>query len=353
MANKRIDDSAGVKIRHYIFGLMRKNNTASIRVASSYELAEMFGTTRRVARYELERLIADGYLIGKHRHGTFTNPHSCYISVTPQQKKMPLIGVIENDGERFCYGTYETRLIAYIELALAKRICYIHHLRFMNLDEESVYREITGLGLDGIVWIIDENAKFPSSQLLERLYKIGIPVVAVGNDKYENVSRVSYEYDDAGLRLFTIFKRENRRIFLVLTMEQRTLARLAAFSGEAGANQETYQVVDGEGFEEKIQNLKNIFSSEYVPDAIFCSNLFAESIIEIMDNFHIDYQKRCRLVALEDFNGMTNFNGYILNKPLYRASKMAVDELMALLINHDSIHHHSLKMSLQSMNIRD
>ena len=45
------------RIRYYIYGIIREHHEESVRIPSSYDLAERFGTTRRVAQYELERLI--------------------------------------------------------------------------------------------------------------------------------------------------------------------------------------------------------------------------------------------------------------------------------------------------------
>ena len=91
------------RIRYYIYGIIRKNHSESIRIPSSYELAKRFGTTRRIVQYELERLIDGGLLIGKHRIGTFTNPNSGFFWHVSHGQSQPFVGVTYGSGDYFIY----------------------------------------------------------------------------------------------------------------------------------------------------------------------------------------------------------------------------------------------------------
>src|SRR5574344_517994 len=146
------ENATGNAIRHYVYALLRKNGTETVKLPSSYELAKQFGVTRRVSRYVLEQLVNEGFLITKPRVGTFTNPHKNYIAVTPVQKRMSLIGILDRDGARFCYGRAEAHLMAALWTGLMRRNCYIHPVEFSTVSQQSRIDELKNLNLDGLVW---------------------------------------------------------------------------------------------------------------------------------------------------------------------------------------------------------
>ena len=142
------------RIRYYIYGIIREKHEESIRIPSSYELAEQFGTTRRVAQYELERLIDSGLLIGKHRVGTFTNPNSGFFWHASNGEEQPFVGVTYGSGDYFNYSYTASLSIAAIYRQLAENGCSLHDLRLFRKTPATIFEEIAPLHLDALVWAI-------------------------------------------------------------------------------------------------------------------------------------------------------------------------------------------------------
>ena len=331
MANKRINNSAGTKIRHYVFAMLRKHSETSVKLPSSYELAEMFGTTRRVARYELERLISQEALISRPRIGTFTNPRKNYINITPIQKKMPLIGIIDGDGQRFCYGCAENLIYSNMGLALAKRKCYVHHIAFSCTDDESRIKELKTLGLDGILWHIPGACGFPSEDFLNKVDEEGIPVVAIAHSAINCCHSIVLSTLDAEEKLSRIFKEEQRNNILVLTNLTLELTIALGIMRRMGLSDNSLQVFDqADSFQDKIAKLQEQLKYGYRPDLIICDPMFAETVPEILSAAGIDIDQQCRLVACNELNIEEEFRGYIIKPDAAEIAETAVDTVLAI-----------------------
>ncbi len=329
MANKRKDNSAGTRIRHYVYGLLRKSGNVSVKLPSSYELAEMFGTTRRVARYELERLISEDVLISKPRIGTFTNPRKNHINITPIQKKMPLIGIIDGDGQRFCYGCAENLIYCHMGLALTKHKCYVHHISFSCVDNESRIQELKNLGLDGILWHIPHIHQLPKSTLVSDLEAAGVPIVVITplDRGYRNA--VVLSTGTAETELAEVFQREKRQNFLALTNLTIEVSIAASILDKMGLPGETLRNLNSVAyFQDKIVAFRELLASGYRPDAIFCDPLFAETIPDILKEFDVDLSQQCRLVACNELNSEENFQGYIISPDAAGAADVAASLLI-------------------------
>ncbi len=329
MANKRVDHLAGMKIRHYVFGLLRSGGEASVALPSSYELAEMFETTRRVARYELERLIAEGVLISKPRIGTFTNPRRNYVSATPSQKRMPLIGVIHCNGEWFCYGCAENRIFSHLGLALAERKCYVHHAGFSCNDDESRLRELKVLGLDGIIWNRPDHLGFPSAEFLNQLEAEGIPVVSIGLAEQVFRHAIRFSTTAAEEELIRVFRAEGRRTMLLLSNTHLEVPFAARLLAGLGQPPESLRMFDTELFRDRIELARRRLAEGEVPDIIICDPMAAETIPELLAEAGIA-PDRCRLVACNELNGEDDFRGYIVAPDPAEIAREAVELLFDL-----------------------
>jgi len=331
MANKRRDNSAGTKIRHYIYAQLRNNGTQSVALPSSYELAEMFNTTRRVARYELELLIAQGVLISKSRIGTFTNPRMNYINTTPIQKKMPLIGMIDDDGQRFCYGRAENLIYCHLGLTLAAAKCYVHHIAFSCLDSDSRIQELKSLGLDGIIWYKSGAIDSPSDEFLTQVEQVGIPVVAIVHIPIGFPHRVELSTADAEKKLANIFSQEQRKEIAVLgnlPLEYDIAARIVKQMGMINAF--VNQLEPTLTFSDRIRKFTEKLTAGYRPDLLICEPMFAETVPELLAAAGIDLTEECRLVACNELNSEENFKGFIIAPDAIQTARAAVEMLLDL-----------------------
>lgn len=329
MANKRRDNSAGTKIRHYVYAQLRNNGNQSVALPSSYELAEMFETTRRVARYELELLIAQGVLISKPRIGTFTNPLMNYINATPIQKKMPLIGIIDGDGQRFCYGCAENLIYCHLGLALTAAKCYVHHIAFSCLDDNSRIQELKALGLDGIIWHKSDTAGFPSDEFLSKVEASGIPVVAIVHSPTGFDHRVELSTADAEEQLAGIFRKEQRKKIEVLSNLPQERNITASLVDKMDATDVSVNMLDpAKAFSERVRQFTEQLGAGYRPDLLVCDPMFAETVPDLLAAAGIDIGRECRLVACNELNSEENFRGFIIAPDAARTARTAVEMLL-------------------------
>ena len=326
---KRNNNSRGMAIRHYVFGLIRKSGDASCRLPSSYELAEMFGTTRRVVRYELELLIKEKILISKPRVGTFTNPKRVYLSVTPEQKKMPMIGVIDNDGTRFCYGRAEGRQMGCISLALADRNCYLHPISFATEKDQSRLQELKNIGLDGIIWRLDNNLKM-MPYFCESLAEIGIPTVLISDMEYPTLNQVYYATENAENKLLRIFaeKQKNSGNYVIVTNRPADVFA-DRFLGKMNVPEKRIRRLGmKQTFTATVADFKKLLKTEGAPAMILCNVLYAETFPEILQEYSLE---KIPLITNYEVNGLEHFCGYAIVPDAEKAAGKAADLLLELI----------------------
>ena len=178
-----------LSIRHHIYNIIRKGGKSSVKIPSSYELAKMFGTTRRVAQRELERLIFSGVLIGKPRIGTFTNP---------KPLEHPLFGVTVGNGDHFIWGEFELMVLSELYRELAQRPCVVHDLRVVGKTCGACINELVSLDLDGIFWIgpIDW-AENHGEEFYAELARRKLPFVTCAIPHRPGLSGIDFSYRNA------------------------------------------------------------------------------------------------------------------------------------------------------------
>ncbi len=327
---KRNSNSRGMAVRHYVFGLLRKNGSTAVRLPSSYELAEIFGTTRRVVRYELELLIKEKVLISKPRVGTFTNPNRVNLSVTPEQKNMPMIGIIDNDGTRFCYGRAENRQMSHIGLALADRNCYLHPIAFSTSKDESRVQELKRIGLDGVIWRLDLNLKM-IPRLPELLAEEGIPSVIINETEYPTLNQIYYMTENAENKLSRLLAGIpwNRRNVYVITALHRKDCFTERLLKKLGVPEEKVCSLGvGKSFSATIADFKEQLAKKGAPSLILCNVLYAEAIPSVLAEYGME---QTPLVANFEMNGLEHFTGYAVIPDAKQVAEKAADLLLDLI----------------------
>ncbi len=309
-------DSAASRIRYYVYGVIRKNSDSSVQIPSSYELARMFETSRRVAQYELERLIAEGVLIGKKRVGTFTNPMSSY-SRNVTRDAMPLIGVTYGSGDHFTYAHEGAFSISAVYKALGEMDCFIHDLRLPNKNPESMLRDILSVKLDGLIWLSPDN-EF-SEHLFEKLAEANCPLVTCGAHLFSAASGVRYAFNDVLMQLSDIMRKEQRKkVFVVDFLRSGFPEDLSSLSCIPGVEITRFSSSDFLGL------LEDKLAAGIVPDICFCESINALEIQAVLERHGIDCKKGCRLVALREFSHSNRFTGYIVRRNYTEAAKTAI-----------------------------
>ena len=310
-------------IRHYIFGLLRTAGSEAVRIPSSYELAERFSVTRRVARYELERLRDEGFLIAKPRIGMFTNPRLNHISATPVQKHMPLIGIINADGSHFVYGVPEARMMGCFHVALAEAGCMLHSIRFSFHDEEMRIRELKNLNLDGILWRVF-NTNYPSREFMKQVLDSGIALAVVSDRIYPGIPQVYLSSENAEKELFRQLQKP-RAVFIIANTGKMALADALVKRWDLPETA-IRRIGKGNVYQETVEEFQAALR-EMKPDVVLCDTLYAESLPALCDEYGID----CEFITDNEVNhapSLPDFRGWSTVPDAENAARAAVDLLL-------------------------
>lgn len=295
------------KIRYYIYGIVRENHNVSVQIPSSYELAEMFNTTRRVAQYELELLIAKGILLAKHRVGTFTNPMSGFCWHSRMGEPHPFVGISYGSGDFFSYSYAAGLALAGLYREFAEANCNIHDLRLVGKSEESAFADIRSIPMDALVWAVKQNFEQETVPVLKRLVASGLPVVTFGGQFIDHVSGVATSFHNSMEKLKQIFRKEQRTKILMLSSlldhQICDLLNEKDFEFTCPAISEIGGI---------FQELERLLTDGYVPDVCFCEDGFVLAVENLMKKYRIDCARQCRLVSIFAFRTELPFSGYSL-----------------------------------------
>jgi DNA-binding LacI/PurR family transcriptional regulator len=330
MANIKNNGTTAKLIRHYIYGIIRKNSNVSVKIPSSYKLAEQFSTTRRVAQYELERLIAQGVLISKKRIGTYTNPRSNYSQHITLDDHMSLIGVIYGYGDHFTYAAPAALTLSALYAELSEANCYIHDLRMPTQPESAMIRDISSPQLDGLIWGGFNRAC--SASLLEMLHNLDIPMVMLDSD-YPEFSRVETVYRDTTQHLSRLFTEEKRKLFFSLgthSSVDRFVDKLAQAMDLSTNN--CIHFTSGK-LRESLDLMIAALDQGVVPDVVVCTAGLAKAASAELTRYGIDTLRQCRVVSFGEVNRQRDFTGIIV-QPNAKGRAHAAVELLHKMIEH-------------------
>lgn len=304
------------KIRYYVYGLIREHRNESVMIPSSYELAERFGVTRRVAQYELESLIRKGLLIGKHRIGTFTNPLSSYVWFLMNEETRPLIGTAYGSGDFFAYSYNALLLNASLYKALAENNCIVHDLHVISKLPQSMAEEILPLNLRALVW----QAKIDPGidELLHHLNE-KFPVVTYGFS-CGGISSVVPDYDKVFRKLDGIFKQEKRKTVFSILSDQVLAKRVES----AFPDRKVHHLFQTGECRDAFERMEEVLKSGVRPDAVFCEDGFVAAAEKLCRKFGIDTKRECRLVSVYAYRSDHEFTGYSIHPDFERMADAVV-----------------------------
>ena len=315
--------SAATRVRYYIYGIIRKNPERSVRIPSSYQLAQEFGTTRRIVQYELERLIVRGELIGRHRVGTFTNPHSNYSCHIALDKNMPLIGVLYNRGDFFSYAATAALTLAAVYRGLAENDCYLHNLRLTSERAETMLQDILSPGIDGLLWSGFRLMQSLPEEFTVNLAKRGLPVVTM-NGRHPLFSSVETDYRRAAEALGEICVREGYKNILTVEVEGRH-DFVEQFNMQLAPTGIGNAMIVGSQVEILAGNAVEYLAKNETPDLIICGDGFLKLISSLLPE---TAKRKCRLAALTLLEGIPDFTGLLIHASPTREAEVAVAMLL-------------------------
>ncbi|MFA7197581.1 MAG: hypothetical protein WC092_08665 [Anaerovoracaceae bacterium] len=325
MSHNETVSSVSTRIRYYIYGLIRKNGDRSVPVPSSYKLAQEFDTTRSIVRYELEKLIASGALISRHRVGTFTNPLDNYAQHVLLDDHMQLVGVMYGTGDLFTYAAMAAKTLSAVFSELADANCYIHDLRLSPQSEEIDLSDVAAFEMDGFLWAGFRELPDYAPEFTARLTGLPCPVVTVGG-LHPEVSGVTVDSDAAARQLADKFREEGRKRLLSVTLAAKHDEFLNIFT-DVAENGTEIRAIRGDTVREVFAETQNFFERGETPDAILCDGAFAKAVSSLLREKRIDATEECCNTALSDFNGESDFCGIVVHTPFEELARSAVELL--------------------------
>lgn len=306
-----------LQVRYYIYNIIRKNGKQSVKIPSSYELAGMFGLSRRVVQRELERLIASGVLIGRKRIGTFTKPSPLEI---------PLFGITYGNGDHFMWGYFEMEMLSAVFHQLSRFECNIHDLKVTTRIAANCIQTLKSMALNAILWV--GTPDWPDGEA-EKLYRIAaeekLPLFTCATKLHPGLSGVDFSYRKGLTELQKICKKEKR--FKILAVSQ---------------NRDTYQVFNDEfpnHFKEKrftvtfqknrtMENIESFLKRDLKkedPDVIILSPGFILQCRSLLKDYFT--QSSALLVSLGPFIPEMDLDYFFFDNPYQAAAEWLAEEL--------------------------
>ena len=174
----------GLQIRHDIINRIYQNPNVSVKLPSARELAARFHLSQATVTQELQKLVKEGHLIGKHGSGTYTNPDKSKFIRSVISRR--IVGILVGDGKLLIYDPVDRAVQAWSGMAFSPELAhprpitlnsnapegFYDELLVQNLSgfepAEAVVREAVRLGQKGIDWT---SAAFrnDSPELLRRI----------------------------------------------------------------------------------------------------------------------------------------------------------------------------------------
>lgn len=346
MSHNETESSVSTRIRYYIYGLIRKNGDRSVPVPSSYKLAQEFDTTRSIVRYELEKLIASGALVSRHRVGTFTNPQSNYAQHVLLDDHMPLVGVMYDNGDLFTYAATAAKTLSALFSELADANCYIHDLRQPFLPGGKAPEDIAAFEMDGFIWAGFLEAPGYLSELLASFANLSCPAVTVGA-LHPAVSGVAADPRAAVEELADLCRREQRGRILTVTQGKKYAELLDAFCGAAN-NELDIHAICGKTVRDTFDETRDFLAHGDPMDCVLCDGAFAKAISTLLRENGVDIKNKCRIATLSNFNGEDAFTGIIIRTPFEELARNAVDLLKKMMtVKQRNIEHRKVPLRLE------
>lgn len=316
-----------LKIRHFVMNIIYRNGGKSVMIPSSRALAARFGIARSTVQLSLEKMSAQGFLIGKPGIGTFTNPRKSFILQLGEPA--PLTGIKVAGGDDFYYICTTWRMFSETGNALVNSGCSIHLLQDATSTPETIQQEIRNAFLDGVLFLGSPEP------VIRKAAEI-VPAVSIGHTPVPDVCSVFFSINDAVRELVRTLRRDGRTRILLTHDGETSIPAVSA----------TRKALEEDGFELIPLDVKSVdFVSEFHhltaekhPDAIFIHQQHAGLARQILAELG-ETPETVRLIAAEDLPHCEEFPGIYFQAPRREAAETAVAMLNRLMRGDRRIEH--------------
>lgn len=332
--HKNIDGTfvpAGLKIRFEIINMLYQDPVNSIKIPSARELALRFHLSPTTVAQELQKLIREGYLIGRRGSGTYTNPKKvCFI---PDSISRKIIGILVGDGRQLIYNAMDWAMQSWAGMPLSPTVGFPRFITLQAGTSNDIYEELTSQNLSGLIWIHPKPFHLP---VIEKLVKNNFPVVAIGSETPE-IPSISYSFYRSGELIAKCMESEKRHTIFYAPVNDNfwILQRKAGIEDYSRQHPETGLILRTfPSIQECAEELEHACSTGNVPDALYGNggNIFV--LLDRLKKHGIDILDHCRLIAEEQHVLYDRtFHGYVLRYPFREIGEKAVEMLDLLLKN--------------------
>ena len=270
------------RIRNYVINMVFRAGNESLLLPSARDLQRRFKVAIATVTKALNTLHADGYTIVRRGIGTFTNPQRQGYGVP-----MRVVGYLINRGQELLNDYSNWNTIALAGLELTKNDCVLRELHFdETVSGQRIIDMLSPMGLDGIIYS-GNNPEILTA--LSLFAEDGLPVVVLmPNDNF-----CSYDHDlaESSRQLGHILIEESRRsVYCLINFSQNSfLSGFERAAEEAGKPLDITMIPT-------IDKLKQALQKS-IPDAIYITGYRDKLVLDWLEEKHIDFQQRCRLVS--------------------------------------------------------
>lgn len=185
----------GLKIRFEIINRLYQAPGLSVKIPSARELAARFHLSPSTVTLELQKLVREGYLIGRRGSGTYTNPEKAFFM--PGSISRKVVGILVADGKLLVYDAVDWAALSYCGMALSPEIARPRFVTLLTSSPENIYEELLSQNLSGLIWIHPKRMFYG---IIHRLLQNNFPVIAVKSDDPE-IPSINYSFYQSGMEI--------------------------------------------------------------------------------------------------------------------------------------------------------
>lgn len=271
------------KIKNYLMSLVYRAQHESVMVPSSRELAVQFNVARATATKALNQLMAENYLTARQGIGTFTNPVRMQNYGAPAR----IIGFLIQNGKNIFYEYSNWVTVACVGLELTRHDCFLTLIQLPETEDPvRIEAEIRARNLDALVHVGRSSLCRP---VLLKLAREGFPLLTMFGDC--NTCNYDFSLEQSGYEIGAILAGEKRGVFYAMFPWLRTelAAGISRAYREAGCN------LNFQTFTELAQLREAV--RKRPPDALYITAAFDTPILDMLEEFGVDYHVSCRLIT--------------------------------------------------------
>lgn len=303
----------GLQIRFEIINRMYRNPERSVKIPSVRELAARYCLSPSTVSLELQKLVKEGFLIGKPGSGTYTNPRS--IQFAPSAVTRRIVGILVGDGKLLIYDALDWQAMTHCGMAFSPELAQPRVCSLVASTQEEICSELLSQNLDGLIWVHPSSG---CNDIIRTLKKKGLPVVALNSGMPEGPA-ISYSPVVCGEKIGRLLIEEKRDsiFFFPTCCDTQMLQKLDGIQQFLQSrNEQTIEIRAFELYHPCAVELEQMFAEGRAPGAIYCNGASIFGILELVKRYNIDIRSRCRLLAEEAYIAQRNdFHGYAVHYP--------------------------------------